>query len=288
MSSFSLSCVVLTMGTRPAELERAIDSALNQTGEPIDVLLIGNGTPIDSPRSNVRTMALPENVGIPAGRNVGIEHTESDAILFLDDDGWYCDNSVADHVRSRFALEPDLAVISFRILDPDTLATEQRHVPRLGKSDPLIASDVTAFLGGACAIRSSAVKNVGGFPGDFFYGHEESDLAWRLMDAGWRIAYDSDCSMFHPAASPSRHADYLRLNARNRAWLVKRNLPLVLAVIHLAVWTVITMARLGLGSSFKQWFAGLREGLRTDAGPRRPMKWKTVWAMTALRRPPII
>jgi len=59
-------------------------------------------------------------------------------------------------------------------------------------------------------------------------------------------------------------------------------------VIHLAVWTVITMARLGLGSSFKQWFAGLREGLRTDAGPRRPMKWKTVWAMTALRRPPII
>ena len=35
-------------------------------------------------------------------------------------------------------------------------------------------------------------------------------------------------------------------------------------------------------------FGGFREGWRSPAGPRRPIKWRTVWRMTRLGRPPII
>ena len=30
--------------------------------------------------------ALPENIGIPAGRNAGVPHVDGDLLLFLDDD----------------------------------------------------------------------------------------------------------------------------------------------------------------------------------------------------------
>ena len=36
------------------------------------------------------------------------------------------------------------------------------------------------------------------------------------------------------------------------------------------------------------WFGGFREGWSTPCGPRRPMKWRTVWRLTRLGRPPVI
>ena len=38
-----LSCVILTMGDRPAELARAIGSALAQQGDGMEVVVVGNG-----------------------------------------------------------------------------------------------------------------------------------------------------------------------------------------------------------------------------------------------------
>jgi len=49
---------------------------------------------------------------------------------------------------------------------------------------------VTVFCEGVFAIRRDAFEAVGGWPGQFFYGHEGIDLAWRLSDAGWKIWYE--------------------------------------------------------------------------------------------------
>jgi hypothetical protein len=66
MSDFGV--VILTMGTRPAELRRAIDSVLAQQDVTCDIVVVGNGwEPIDLP-DGVRALGLAENVGIPAGR----------------------------------------------------------------------------------------------------------------------------------------------------------------------------------------------------------------------------
>ncbi|MGY4966456.1 glycosyltransferase family 2 protein, partial [Streptomyces sp. 900105245] len=35
-------------------------------------------------------------------------------------------------------------------------------------------------------------------------------------------------------------------------------------------------------------FGGFVEGLREPAGERRPMRWRTVWRLTRLGRPPVI
>lgn len=48
------------------------------------------------------------------------------------------------------------------------------------------------------------------------------------------------------------------------------------------------MARIRSLSGLKAWWAGFIEGMRTSCGPRKPMKWRTVWRMTWLGRPPIL
>ncbi|GAA2938987.1 MULTISPECIES: glycosyltransferase family 2 protein [Streptomyces] len=288
-----LGAVIITMGNRPDELRALLDSVAAQDGDRIEVVVVGNGAPVPDVPPHVRTVELPENLGIPGGRNVGIEAfgpsgAEVDALLFLDDDGLLPNTDTAELCRQAFDADPKLGIITFRIADPETGVTQRRHVPRLRASDPMRSSRVTTFLGGANAVRTQVIAEVGGLPDAFFYAHEETDLAWRALDAGWMIDYRADMVLNHPTTAPSRHAVYHRMVARNRVWLARRNLPAPLVPVYVGVWLLLTLVRKPSGPALKAWFGGFREGWTTPCGPRRPMRWRTVWRLTRLGRPPVI
>ncbi|WP_179893053.1 glycosyltransferase family 2 protein [Streptomyces sp. b84] len=288
-----LGAVIITMGNRPDELRALLDSVTAQHGDRIEVVVVGNGAPVPDVPAGVRTVELPENLGIPGGRNVGIEAfgpsgADVDALLFLDDDGLLPNRDTAELCRQAFAADPELGIVTFRIADPDTGATQRRHVPRLRAADPMRSSRVTTFLGGANAVRTRVIADVGPLPEDFFYAHEETDLAWRALDSGWMIDYRADMVLNHPTTAPSRHAVYHRMVARNRVWLARRNLPAPLVPLYLGVWLLLTLVRRPSAPALKAWFGGFREGWSTPCGPRRPMKWRTVWRLTRLGRPPVI
>lgn len=288
-----LGAVIITMGNRPDELKALLDSVARQEGDPVEVVVVGQGVEVTGLPEGVRTVELPENLGIPGGRNVGIEAfgpggSEVDALLFLDDDGLLERTDTAELCRQAFAEDPKLGIVSFRIADPQTGETQRRHVPRLRASDPMRSSRVTTFLGGANAVRTTVFEQVGTLPAEFFYAHEETDLAWRALDAGWLIDYRADMVLLHPTTAPSRHAVYHRMVARNRVWLARRNLPALLVPVYLGVWLALTLLRRPSSPALKAWFGGFKEGWTTPCGPRRPMKWRTVWRLTRLGRPPVI
>ncbi|EFL18671.1 glycosyltransferase [Streptomyces sp. C] len=288
-----LGAVIITMGNRPDELKALLDSVARQEGDPVEVVVVGQGVEVTGLPEGVRTVSLPENLGIPGGRNVGIEAfgpggRDVDALLFLDDDGLLERTDTAELCRQAFAEDPELGIVSFRIADPETGTTQRRHVPRLRASDPMRSSRVTTFLGGANAVRTKVFEQVGTLPGEFFYAHEETDLAWRALDAGWLIDYRADMVLLHPATAPSRHAVYHRMVARNRVWLARRNLPAPLVPVYLGVWLALTLVRRPSAPALKAWFGGFKEGWTTPCGPRRPMRWRTVWRLTRLGRPPVI
>ena len=70
-----LSVVVLTMGNRPVELERAVKSALGQTGVDIEVVLVGNGADVPGvlARTTSRSCACRTTSVSRRGRNRGVE-----------------------------------------------------------------------------------------------------------------------------------------------------------------------------------------------------------------------
>jgi GT2 family glycosyltransferase len=255
------------------------------------VVVVGNGTALPALPPEIERVELPHNVGVAGGRNAGLAALRRgravDAVMYLDDDGLLPDPTTAEKVRRAFAENPDLGIISFRISD-ETGATQRRHVPRLRARDPLRPSRVTTFLGGGNAVRMAVIDQVGDWPTAYFYAHEETDLAWRALDIGWRIDYRPDIVLLHPRTLPSRHSVYYRLNARNRVWLARRHLPMVLIPVYLTVWVLITLARRPPAAGLRDWFRGFAEGWTSPCGPRRPIRWRTVWHMTRLGRPPIV
>jgi GT2 family glycosyltransferase len=281
-----LSCVILTMGDRGAELDRAIGSALAQRDVDLEVIVVGNGADVVAP--GVSVVRLAENVGVAAGRNAGAAAASGDVVLFLDDDGWYPEPGVGRYVAERFAAEPGLGVLSFRVMDPRTGAGARWHVPRLGAGDPERSSVVTTFAGGACAVRRSAFDAAGGLPEAFFYAHEETDLAWRLLGLGCRLEYDAAVRVCHHALPNARHAGFHRLDGRNRVLLARRNLPWPLACAYLLDWFGMTVLRERSGQAVRAWVRGFAEGWRMDPGERRPLSARTVWRMIRAGRPPVI
>jgi hypothetical protein len=85
-----------------------------------------------------------------------------------------------------------------------------------------------------------------------------------------------------------RHEEFYRMNARNRVWLARRNLPKVLEPMYVGTWMGITVARVHDRNALRAWFAGIREGIQDPPAERRPMRWSTVWKMTKAGRPPVI
>ncbi|MFI8325281.1 glycosyltransferase family 2 protein [Streptomyces sp. NPDC085529] len=283
---------VLTMGTRPAELGALLDSVARQDEPAARVVVVGNGTgSLPALPEGVTGVELPENRGVTGGRNVAIDTLRSfgdvDVLVDLDDDGLLVDTDVFRRLVDLYETEPELGVVSFRIAD-ETGETQRRHIPRLGAKDPMRGGEVTTFLGGGHGLSMPMLERIGGWPEDFFFAHEETDLAWRALDAGWRIKYAPELLLQHPKTSPARHDVYYRMTARNRVWLAKRNLPAPLVPLYLAVWVLLTVARTRSARGLRAWFAGFAEGLKAPAGPRRPMRWSTVLRMTRLGRPPII
>ncbi|WP_405597094.1 glycosyltransferase [Streptomyces sp. NBC_01410] len=282
---------VLTMGTRPAELRALLDSVVKQ-GEPAArVVVVGNGSSLPELPDGVDGVELPENLGVSGGRNVAIdklrEAGDVDVLVDLDDDGLLIDNDVFTRIADLYAADPGLGIVSFRIAD-ETGFTQRRHVPRLRAGDPMQRGLVTTFLGGGHGLSMRMLDEIGGWPDQFFFTHEETDLAWRALDAGWKILYEPDLVLQHPRTSPARHANFYRMTARNRVWMARRHLPAPLVPVYLGTWIALTLARTRSLSGLRAWFGGFAEGVRKPCGPRRPMRWRTVLRMTRLGRPPIV
>lgn len=280
--------IILTMGKRPEDLRRAIDSVLAQHDVDVDVVVVGNGwEPVDLPEG-VAALGLAENVGIPAGRNAGVSSVGGELLFFLDDDASIPDPYFLASVKGRFDSDPNLGLIQPRVEDSTGAAPPGRWVPRLVVGDRTRSSYATTLWEGATAIRRDAFELAGGWPDEFFYGHEGIDLVWRVWDAGFTCWYAGDLVVHHPVINPLRHEEFYRMNARNRVWLAKRNLPAVLEPVYVGSWVALTVARVRDKQALGAWFAGLREGMREDPAERRPMQWSTVWKMARAGRPPVI
>jgi GT2 family glycosyltransferase len=288
MSAQSFGCVVLTQGRRPAELHAALRSLLAQRGVALDVAVVGNGWVPEGLPAGVRAVALPEDVGIPAGRNAGVPAVAGELLFFLDDDARLDAPDALALVAARLAAEPDIGLLQLRVA-PATPGTPPRDwVPRLRVGDRRRSGDVTAVWEGAVAMPRAVFERVGGWPGDFRFAHEGVDLAWRVMDAGFRVHYAGDIAVLHAVYAPAAHDYSAFYGARNRVWLARRHLPAPLGVPFVVLFALRTLPLLVRGRRLRAAARGYVAGLRGRCGPRRPLRARTLWRMTRAGRPPLL
>lgn len=288
-SSPTVGVVSLSQGTRPDDLARGLASLLAQEGVTLDIVVVGNAwDPVGLPEG-VTTLHLPENVGIPAGRNRGAEVVSGEYVFFLDDDASIPSPTFLRDAIGKIEADPSIGLIQPRVVDPSGVENPRRWIPRIRKGDPAHSSNVFSVWEGATLMPRAVFDATGGWADPFFYAHEGIELAWRVWDTGRRVLYAGDLVANHPAIEPTRHEYYYRLNARNRVWLAKRNLPWILVPFYVGSWTGIQILRwFRRPAALRAWFGGWRAGWRERPGGRRGIKWVTVWRMTLAGRPPLV
>jgi GT2 family glycosyltransferase len=285
----TVGVVSLTQGTRPDDLARGLSSLLVQRGVELDIVVVGNGwVPTGLPHG-VKSLALESNLGIPGGRNRGVEQVAGDYIFFLDDDASIPSPTFLADAIAKLEADPSIGLLQPRVTDPTGAEDPRRWIPRIRKGEATASGPVFSVWEGATLLPRAVFDSTGGWAAPFFYAHEGIELAWRVWDQGLRTWYAGDLVANHPAIKPTRHDYYYRLNARNRVWLAKRNLPWVLVPFYVGSWTGIQLLRSARNrEGLRAWFGGWAEGWRENPGDRRGIKWVTVWRMTRSGRPPLI
>jgi GT2 family glycosyltransferase len=279
---------VLTQGRRPAELRLALDSLLRQRGVEVDVVVVGNGWDPNGLPTGVRGVGLTEDAGIPGGRNAGVPHVRGEILFFLDDDA----SLATDDALARLTREledPAVGLVQPHVVARGNGRPRRDWVPRLRAGDPDRSSDVTAVWEGAVAMPRAVFDRVGGWPAEFRHAHEGIDLAWRVIDAGYRVRYVGDVVVLHPAqdgALPHGYSYYY--GARNRVWLARRYLPLPLGALYVLTFALRTLPHLRSVQALREATRGYRDGVRMPCGSRRRLKLRTIARMTLAGRPPII
>lgn len=161
-------------------------------------------------------------------------------------------------------------------LEPDGRAGDRGiFEPDRGQFDH--AEEVTALCGCSMLLRRQALERVGFFDRDLFMYYEDTELSWRLRDAGYRLWYEpaSRVRHFHAATSGERSSFFEFLVGRNR----------VLMLIRHGAWRHVARAWLEevyrclrwLGRLHRPWREPLRTRLRIQLsllwrGPRMALK----------------
>lgn len=131
----SLISVVIPSYKTAATLAEAIESALNQTYQPVEVIVVNDGSPdhtaeVVKPYLDRIIYIEQENRGLSAARNVGFRASKGDFLCFLDADDILLPNKFELQL-SVFERQPDVGVVlSGYINVEDDGQTEISRVPK--------------------------------------------------------------------------------------------------------------------------------------------------------------
>jgi GT2 family glycosyltransferase len=286
-------CVVLTQGGRPDDLRLALESLLKQQDVDVDVVVVGNGWEPTGLPDGVRGVGLATDVGIPAGRNSGVPHTKGEYLFFLDDDASIVEPDTLARIARLFAEHDDIGLVQLRVdpREPGGQPGPRDWVPRLNTRTRTEPGEVTLVWEGAVSMPRKVFGETGGWPAEFRFVHEGVDLAWRVMDAGYRVYYMADRPVLHPLPAPvaSRHGYSRYFGARNRVWLARRHLPFLVGVLYVATFAARTLPLLVRSPrDIRRALRGYRDGMRQPCGRRRKLRWRTIYRMARAGRPPIL
>jgi glycosyltransferase involved in cell wall biosynthesis len=167
-------------------IAEAIDSVLTQTYQPIEIIVVDDGSD-DKSREIIKsyqtvTYIFQENLGNGAARNTGIQKSNGDFLAFLDqDDLW-----IPQKIKTQ---------IDYLIKNPDIgyVACNMKNFIQSGCSLSKDISDIytedeqVAYIPSGILIRRKIIEEVGKFNPDMLEAND-TDWHFRAKDKGIRMA----------------------------------------------------------------------------------------------------
>jgi len=253
---------------RHEHLRRALESALRYANQVAEIIVVDNAAEpelksmLASDYPDVRYIAAPSNGGCE-GRNIGLRAASTPIVITIDDDVELSSQDCITEVESAFARDPRLACLNFTVTGVDGKVLERDWCHPRPISHASQEFETHFILEGASALDREKVLSVGGYPAEFFLGHEGVDLSYRLIGAGYRVVHTPRVATTHHAAiehRPDWRVYYYY--TRNGIWVSYRSFPPMPATLQVLAY----LPRMGFFSlramQLPAFFRGCVDGAR--------------------------
>lgn len=209
-----------------------------------------------------RYFDAPENLGVAKGRNYAIKKGRAPIIIMLDDDAVLQNKDCLVNLVTEFDTqntERPKAIVSFKVLYYDTLQMQQNALPhkRFNEYKDKSFFETYYYAGGAHAVKREVIENLGLYPEDFFYGMEEYDLSYRILETDYAIVYSDKIVMLHKESPQGRKPkeEKLRMMWVNKTKVAFRYLPLKYYYTTAWMWSFqyLRKTRINIKGLFKGW-----------------------------------
>ncbi len=198
--------VIIPTYNRAKYIRDAIDSALNQTRLPDEILVIDDGSTDETPEILAKYAApvriiRQRNRGRSAARNVGLEEARGDSIMFLDSDDLLLPTNL-ERCAAVMAASPQIGVVytDALIVDAKGQAVEVYTGAMPG---PRPSGMVLGELSRRCFLTVSSLARraaIGSTRFDQTMSHAEDYDFWRRLAGHWEFQYVDEplmCYRYH-------------------------------------------------------------------------------------------
>jgi GT2 family glycosyltransferase len=220
-----LISVVVSTKNRLDRLKVLLECLRQQTAPSLETIVVDDGSaPALPPLDVTRHVRNERSLGISGARNLGIGLARGQYVIVLDDDAYLPDTTLLERAVTTAQQRPDVGAIGFRQLTPEGKV----HFAQPAPGDKLCLA--SHFFGYGFLVVREAFERVGPFYTPLFYGQEEIELGYRLMDAGYKILYDPGLSLIHYEESANRNYRVIhRFSFRN---------TMCIAILRYPLWLV--------------------------------------------------
>jgi GT2 family glycosyltransferase len=227
VTAADISVAICTRNRAPV-LGRALGALAAQSSPPAEILVIDNAPSDQTTRDlvlgrfpAVRYVREPSR-GLDFARNRALHEATGAVVAFVDDDA-VVDRDWVASLHEVFAENPSVGICTGRVEALEIVNEAQRLFeanggfsrgtravrlpgdakrPLHGRRAPLIAWAVSVGCGCSYAVRRDVALSLGGFDEVLELGHApqgggDHDLLWRILAAGYEVAYEPRALAWH-------------------------------------------------------------------------------------------
>ncbi|HNB25192.1 MAG TPA: glycosyltransferase family 2 protein [Candidatus Melainabacteria bacterium] len=269
-------------------LAGCLDSLKEQTYEPIEVVIVDNGSKdgsVEYLKENypyVKLVTFPVNTGFSPAVNAGIKASTGEMVALLNNDtvvdpNWMSEliKAMREHPEAGSAGCKMLAYDDHALLDgagdgyrrgglPGRIGHKERDTGRFNRQRYLLGA-----CGGAALYRRELFADIGYFDEDYFAYLEDVDLGLRAQAAGYKCIYVPTSIVYHLGCGTTGSGYsplVVRLSARNNWNTIVKNIPTPLLwkfLPHILFWQLYYLAVVTVrGGQLLAWLNGTYEAVK--------------------------
>ena len=188
MNNILLSIIIPTYN-RPQFLPRAVNSALQQTVEEVEVIVVDDGSeePVTLPKhSQLKVIRLSQNSGNAVARNVGLKAAKGQYVTYLDDDDQLLPNMAQvslDALKNTTLPQPVAALSGLEVSKPDGELIDRRLPPTLPLGSHFFLEDIepekSYFSKQTLVVERELLLEIGGYD-ETFTSRVHTEMFLRL------------------------------------------------------------------------------------------------------------